>query len=114
MAITLQEATRRFKNTKVEKRTFLTEVGFIVEGNMKRRTRVRTGTLRRSETSRLSDSGNAVRIGTNVHYAPYVNYGTRYMAGDHFAERSLEDSRPHIDRRLLEEGARIVTVIANG
>lgn len=54
----------------------LEEVGLAAEGFAKRLCPVDTGRLRNSITHVTRPDDNAVYIGTNVEYAPYVEYGT--------------------------------------
>jgi len=114
VAITLEEAKRRLQSATIERKRVLTAIGFVVEREAKRLAPVRTGTLRRSVTSRVGESGNVVRVGTNLRYAPFVHFGTRYMRARPFLEDALEASRDEIDRLVLEEGGRLITAIANG
>jgi hypothetical protein len=58
-------------------RTLLQRVVLTVEGNVKRSTPVRTGTLRRSITSRVEATGDRGVVGTAVSYARAVHEGTR-------------------------------------
>jgi hypothetical protein len=50
----------------------------VVEGEWKRNVPARTGHYRRSITSEVRRTGNVVRgrVGTNVFYAPFLEYGT--------------------------------------
>lgn len=56
--------------------TALEEVGLVAEGYAKRLCPVDTGRLRNSITHVTRPDDNAVYIGTNVEYGPYVEYGT--------------------------------------
>lgn len=48
-----------------------------------------TGNLRNSITYTVDEAENAVYIGTNVEYAPYVEFGTsRYPKARHFLENA--------------------------
>lgn len=114
MAITIEEAVRRLKAAKIERKQLLTNIGFVVEREAKKRAPVRTGTLRRSITSRVNESGNVARVGSNLRYAPFVHFGTRYMRARPFLQDALEASREEIDRLVLEEGGRLITAISNG
>lgn len=74
-------------------------VVLAVEGEVKQVTPVRTGTLRRSITSRVEKGGDRGIVGTSVIYARVVNTRSRYL------ERGLENAQPTIGRLLEEEGA---------
>lgn len=54
----------------------LEEIGLAAEGYAKRACPVDTGNLRNSITHAVEGSEDAVYIGTNVEYAPYVELGT--------------------------------------
>ena len=61
----------------------LEAVGLQAEGYVQLLTPVDTGNLRNSFTSEVAmgdDDGDAVYIGTNVEYAPYVEFGTGIFA----------------------------------
>jgi hypothetical protein len=55
------------------KRRLMSRIVITVEGNAKRVTPVRTGTLRRSITSEVIGTGEKGIVGTNVRYAPTVH-----------------------------------------
>lgn len=59
--------------------------GFVAEREAKRRTPVDTGTLRNSwHTDAVRRGGHVkVTIGSNVYYAPFVEFGTSRMRGTH-------------------------------
>lgn len=77
---------------------------------------VRTGTLRRSiqiDLSGLSNKRNpSVRVGTNLAYARYLEFGTRIMAARPFMRPSLAAVRmrapkimaPYLRRALMKVG----------
>lgn len=52
----------------------------LVESSAKEKAPVETGTLRRSIHTELHDKYG--EVGTNLHYAPYVEYGTGIFAKD--------------------------------
>lgn len=54
----------------------LTMIGLKAEGNAKNACPVDTGRLRNSITNAIDTEENAVYIGTNVEYGPYVELGT--------------------------------------
>lgn len=90
----------------------LTEIGLIAQAGAQRLTPVRTGTLRRSISSRVE--GNAAYIGTSVEYAPFVEYGTRYMAARPYLSAGIEASRSEIERKAAEYGAKILDKVGRG
>lgn len=54
----------------------LTMIGLKAEGNAKNSCPVDTGRLRNSITNAIDTEENAVYIGTNVEYGPYIELGT--------------------------------------
>lgn len=61
-------------------------------------TPVRTGTLRRSETTRVESGGLRGYIGSNVVYAPFVH------ARVPFFEQGIADSRSEAEQLLQQAG----------
>lgn len=62
----------------------LEEIGLAAEGYAKRACPVDTGNLRNSITHAVESAENAVYVGTNVEYAPYVEMGTCRTAAQPF------------------------------
>ena len=62
----------------------LEEIGLAAEGYAKRACPVDTGNLRNSITHAVASSEDAVYVGTNVEYAPYVELGTSKMQAQPF------------------------------
>lgn len=90
----------------------LTSIGLTAQGNAQRLTPVATGTLRRSITNRVE--GNAVYIGTAVEYAPFVEYGTRFMPARSYLGQGIEDSRDAIERLAAEFGGKLFEKVGRG
>lgn len=76
----------------------MTKVTLAVLAKSQKRTPVRTGALRRSETTRVEDEGRRGFVGTNVVYAPFVH------ARVPFFELGIEDARPQIERLMEQAG----------
>lgn len=70
----------------------LIRVGHRVTNKAKRLCPVDTGNLRSSINNELrSENGHlVVRVGTNVAYAPYVEFGTRRMRAQPFLRPALD------------------------
>lgn len=67
---------------------------------------VDTGHLKRSITVDFTDGGLTGRVYTDVEYAMYVEYSTRYMAGKPFMRPAFYDQRVKFMQdmsRLLEK-----------
>lgn len=94
----------KIKRTPFDTERLMTQLLFIVLANSQKRTPVRTGTLRRSETTRTEAQGTRGFIGTNVVYAPFVHYGTRRQTAQPFFEQGASDSRTQINALLAKTG----------
>lgn len=94
----------------------MAESALVMQGRIRAVTPVDTGRLRQSITpsARLLDgrlpSGEA-EVGTNVEYAPYVEYGTKYMRPRAYMRIGAEASRKPImevlQRRLAPNGLEV-------
>ena len=73
--------------------SLLLSVAQDVEGRAKRFCPVDTGRLRSSITSELGKDADSVyaQVGTDVEYAPYVEYGTMRMVARSFLRRALDE-----------------------
>lgn len=69
----------------------LEAVGMVAEGYAKRKCPVDTGLLRNSITHTTDTADLAAYIGTNVEYAPYVEYGTRKTKAQPFLKPAAND-----------------------
>lgn len=78
----------------------LEEIGLLAEGYAARKCPVDTGNLRASITHEADAGGNAVYIGTNVEYAPYVELGT-----------SRQEAQPFLRPAASEHGAQYRQVL---
>lgn len=78
---------------------FLPKAGQMVEGSAKLRVPVDTGRLRASITNRID--GDRAIIGTNVEYAPYVEYGTRRSRAQPYLRAAIDENRRNL-RRLFQ------------
>ncbi len=84
----------------------LEALGIEAEGNavdeITRLEAVDTGRLRGS-ISHSTDGEEKAYVGTNVEYAPYVEYGTIHMAARPFLRNSIQN---YVDdyKRIIEEG----------
>lgn len=80
----------------------LEAIGLVAEGYAKQSCPVDTGRLRNSISHAVDPIGNAAYIGTNVEYAPYVEFGTSKMAPRPFLRpAALEHSEEY--KALMKE-----------
>lgn len=79
----------------------LEEIGLAAEGYAKRACPVDTGNLRNSITHAVESAEDAVYIGTNVEYAPYVEMGTSRAAAQPFLRPAATEHGPTY-RSILE------------
>lgn len=78
----------------------LEEIGLLAENYAAKRCPVDTGNLRGSITYEVDAGDNAVYIGTNVEYAPYVELGT-----------SRQKAQPFLRPAASEHGAQYRKVL---
>lgn len=85
----------------------LEEIGLAAEGHAKRACPVDTGNLRNSITHAVAADEDAVYVGTDVEYAPYVEMGTRRTAAQPFLRPAATEhgsTYRGILKRNLESG----------
>lgn len=85
----------------------LEEIGLAAEGYAKRACPVDTGRLRNSIAHAVESGEDAVYVGTNVEYAPYVEMGTRRTAAQPFLRPAATEhgsTYRSILKRNLEDG----------
>ena len=80
------------KATEEQAKDALEAVGIQAEGYTAQNAPVRTGRLRASITHKTQ--GKTTYIGTNVEYAPYVEYGTSRMSPRYFLTNAING---HLD-----------------
>lgn len=68
--------------------------GAQLQQKAQRNTPVDTGNLRRSEMLELEDNGLTARVAAHANYAPYVEYGTRFMDGRHYMKAAFDAQAP--------------------
>ena len=77
---------------------FLNQAGVIVQGDAISNSPVDTGRLRSSIKYKVNLPQDQVSVGTNVSYAPYVEYGTIRMKAQPYLRKALDFRR----RELIE------------
>lgn len=92
----------------------LEKVGLKAEGDVKTtiasyspKPIVKTGRLMGSITHEVNPSEKEVYIGTNVEYAPYIEYGTSKMAPRPFLKETISENKEEymeIIKETLENG----------
>ena len=76
----------------------LTGAALVVEGAAKVLSPVDTGNLRSSITHEvLTDEA---RVGTNVEYSPYLEYGTRKMSAQPYLRPALDNSEARVKKMI--------------
>lgn len=97
----IQDNTKEWdSNFKSAVRRGLEKIGLVAEGYAKKLCPVDTGRLRNSITHETDD--NAVYIGTNVEYAPYVELGTSRTREQPYLRPAAQD---HVSqyRQILKD-----------
>jgi len=79
----------------------LTESALIIEGAAKQRSPVKTGQLRNSITHAVNFP--LAKIGTDVDYSVYVEYGTSRMAKQPFLRPALDENIAAINAKMKEK-----------
>jgi HK97 gp10 family phage protein len=77
------------------------KAGILVQGRAKKKCPVDTGLLRNSISERTQrEDGDTVisEVGTNVEYAPNVEFGTSKQKAQPYLEPALKESRVDINR----------------
>lgn len=69
----------------------LETIGLVSERYAKGYAPVDTGRLRNSISHQSVPDEEAVYVGTNVEYAPYQEFGTKYQAGTPFLRPAIEN-----------------------
>lgn len=95
------------RSTQASINAALEGIGLHIEGEAKEELensprRVDTGNLKNSISHSVNSSENAVYIGTNVNYAPYVHEGTRRMAPNRFLKNAVEHNADQLPRYFEE------------
>lgn len=71
-----------------------TQTALDMEATGKGLAPVRTGNLRRSIHTELGQDGLSAEVGTDLEYAPYVEYGTSRMAPQAYMRPAFERHAP--------------------
>ena len=97
MTVTFNDYSQESKN-EIKKRITraCTAVGLFVEGESKKLSPVDTGNLRGSIEHDIDAEQAIVRIGTNVEYAVFQEFGTRYQKGKAFLRPAAENNTEKI------------------
>lgn len=80
------------------KTELMTKITLTALGRSLPHTPVRTGTLRRSETTRVERGGERGFLGSNVIYAPFVHRNVPFF------EMGIDDSQAQIGQLLQQAG----------
>lgn len=80
----------------------LEEIGLLAENYAAKKCPVHTGNLRGSITYEVYTGDNAVYIGTNVEYAPYVELGTSRQKAQPFLRPAASEHGAQY-RKVLEK-----------
>ena len=110
----LQKAIRKVPHLVAEELgKAVVELVLLVEAEAKKRCPVDTGLLRASITP-VIESWAAGYVGTNTHYAPYVEYGTRHMAAQPFLEPAFLEGQRQASKVFGKAVARAIARFDRG
>ena len=76
-------------------RRMLLKAALDIEGRAKMKAPIRTGTLK-SSIRTWWEGPLTICVGTSLHYAPYVELGTRYMAARPYLKPAAEEVLPSL------------------
>ena len=93
---------RRQQDIKSKTARALEVIGGTAEGYAKQLCPVDTGNLRNSITHQMRGE-NTVAVGTNVHYAPYVELGTSKMRAQPYLRPAVENHRAEYEAIANQE-----------
>jgi len=80
----------------------LKAAALVVQNDAKERAPVLTGTLKRSIHIEELPQDRAVAVGTDVEYAPYIEFGTSRMAAQPYLRPALDENHGAIQREFAE------------
>lgn len=92
----------RLQDIKSKTARALEVIGGTAEGYAKQLCPVDTGNLRNSITHQMRCE-NTVAVGTNVHYAPYVELGTSKMRAQPYLRPAVENHRAEYEAIANQE-----------
>lgn len=108
MDVIINDHSDEYKRQLVEQLPAALEaIGIHIEGEAKEELentprRIDTGNLRNSITHEVSESENAVYVGTNVEYALYVHEGTSRMEANRFLTNAVDRNKDQINQYLMD------------
>ena len=83
----------------------LTKAATIVEGSAVAKCPVDEGRLRDSITKEINE--DYAIVGTNVEYAPWIEYGTKKMSAQPFMRPAIDENKSKIKRMFKKEMRKI-------
>ena len=89
------------KSVNDAKRMGLTGAAMVVQGAAIALSPVKTGNLRGSISFKV-ESEDEARVGTNVEYAPYVEYGTKKMSAQPYLRPALDNNKSAIENMIKD------------
>lgn len=92
----------RLKDIRSKTARALEVIGGTAEGYAKQLCPVDTGNLRNSIAHEMR-SENTVAVGSNVHYAPFVELGTRKMRAQPYLRPAVENHREEYEKIIKQE-----------
>lgn len=88
--------------------TALRAGALVIQNGAKRRVPVLTGNLRRSITNGPLAGQTAVAVGTNVEYAPHVEYGTVKMAAQPYLRPAMDEDQGEATQEIARVYERFI------
>ena len=98
----------RMQKASIKKLDMLQRIAFLVQANSQRVTPVDTGTLKRSQYTKVDPSGAWALVGTNIAYARPVHDGTSKMEARPFFTWGMTASRDTAIQMMKDSGMRFL------
>lgn len=112
----LDELERKLDKITVESRNNIVQAldvaGLMVLRSAQQKCPVDTGNLRASLTKEVSDRELYAVVGTKVHYAPYVEYGTRRMRPKPYLKPAFYENEKDIRQKLSQAVLKAIKEVA--
>jgi len=104
MATTPEQLGKAMQDTPFDVEALMSAITLAALGFSQKRTPVKEGTLRRSETTRVEAKGLRGFLGTNIKYGPFVHNGTKHMQSRPFFAEGIQDAQPTTLKLLADAG----------
>jgi len=81
-------------------------IGELVKSKARKNAPFKTGTLRNSIDYEVEEENKLVRIGTNVEYAAFLEFGTKFITPRFFLTHAYNESIPKIRQIFMKKAVK--------